>query len=419
MLKSLSLLAVFLLASAYAQSQNFIHGVCLNQDKKPIENVGVYCHDSLLMSITDESGAFLIRSAKAGDTVKFVHLSFEPVKRILKQSDFSDKALNITMNYRSNELPSVDIVANAPHVVFDNPVQSVVDFEFNSDGIYLIVWRKLNCCLLHLSYDFDTLHEMKLSPSMKHLYRDKRNYMMIYGDNDRAYQIHCFGSGKPKSNMELINRMTVNKLRNEYASILAASDTLLITGRFFFYNKQMGLYCHDLKGDSLDMLRFIIDEEASDDIELILRTGGLRSLHGISLFTRPIYNPVFCVDNQLYLLSFTEHKTFVYDHAGRFVAEYPLTCHLLKNWNGKLNPDRSWKEKVLVDEARKEFYALFVKDGATILKRIDLEHGTATEAFNLSGYPFAEKIRVHDGKVYFLYPTGTNRRKCLYEVKMN
>lgn len=93
--------------------------------------------------------------------------------------------------------------------------------------------------------------------------------------------------------MELINRMTVNKLKTEYAPILAASDSLLITGRYFFYNKQMGLYCHDLNGDSLDMLRFIIDEESSDDIELILRTGGLKSPNGISLFTRPIYNPVF------------------------------------------------------------------------------------------------------------------------------
>ena len=169
MRKSLFLLAVFLLASAYAQSQNFIQGICLNQDKKPIENVGVYCHDSLLISITDGSGAFLLRSVKVGDTVKFVHLSFEPVKHVLKQSDVSDKSLKIMMNYRSNELPSVDIVANAPHVIFDNPVQSVIDFEFNSDGIYLIAWRRMNSSLLHLSYDFDTLHEMKLSPSMKHL----------------------------------------------------------------------------------------------------------------------------------------------------------------------------------------------------------------------------------------------------------
>ena len=111
MQKPLFLLAVLLLASVYVQSQNFIQGVCLNNDKKPIENVGVYCHDSLLISITDESGAFLLRSVKANDTVKFVHLSFEPVKYVLKRSDFSGKALNIMMNYRSNELPSVDIVA--------------------------------------------------------------------------------------------------------------------------------------------------------------------------------------------------------------------------------------------------------------------------------------------------------------------
>ena len=81
-----------------------------------------------------------------------------------------------------------------------------------------------------------------------------------------------------------------------------------------------------------------------------------------------------------------------------------------------MEPDRRWKRKMLVDQARKEFYTFFVNDGLCTLKRINLETGTATAVMDLSGYPFAENMRIHDGVLYFLYPTGFNHRRALYQV---
>ena len=74
---------------------------------------------------------------------------------------------------------------------------------------------------------------------------------------------------------------------------------------------------------------------------------------------------------------------------------------------------------MMADEARKEFYSFFVEDGLYTLKHINLETGTATNVMDLSGYPFAEMLRVHDGVLYFLYPTGYNHRKALYQVKID
>ena len=97
---------------------------------------------------------------------------------------------------------------------------------------------------------------------------------------------------------------------------------------------------------------------------------------------------------------------------------YPLTFHEYRNWNGKMLPDRRWKQKMMVDAARKEFYTFFVTDGIYTLKRIDLKTGTATTVLDLSGYPFAQNLRIHDGVLYFIYPTGINKRKALYQVRM-
>lgn len=73
---------------------------------------------------------------------------------------------------------------------------------------------------------------------------------------------------------------------------------------------------------------------------------------------------------------------------------------------------------MIVDRARKEFYTLFVNDGLCTLMRIDLPTGTATPVIDLSGYPFAEMLRVHDRMLYFLYPTGHNHRQALFQVKL-
>ena len=83
-----------------------------------------------------------------------------------------------------------------------------------------------------------------------------------------------------------------------------------------------------------------------------------------------------------------------------------------------MEPDRRWKQKILVDEGEKQFYTFFVSDGIYTLKRIDLATGTVNSVMNLSGYPFAQQLRIHNGMLYFIYPTGINHRKALYRVRL-
>ena len=100
------------------------------------------------------------------------------------------------------------------------------------------------------------------------------------------------------------------------------------------------------------------------------------------------------------------------------VESYPLVYHERKHWTGGMVPDKRWKKTMMVDRARKEFYTFFLNDGLCTLMRIDLQTGTATPVLDLSGYPFAEQLRVHNRVLYFLYPTGNNHRQALYQVKL-
>ena len=131
-----------------------------------------------------------------------------------------------------------------------------------------------------------------------------------------------------------------------------------------------------------------------------------------------IFNPIFGIDNKFYLFAYTDCETIIFDAVGNELERHPLTFHMNKKWNGKVETDKRWKKKMMADEARKEFYSYFVNDGLCTLMHIDLETGAASPVMDLSGYPFADMMRVHNGVLYFLYPTGYNHRKALYQVRI-
>lgn len=399
-----------------AQERQIIQGYCKDENGKAIENVSVYVHDSLLVSVTDEQGRFTYNLAKAGMKLRFAHMVFEPTYYTIKDKDLNGKNLTIRMKTKSHELLEVEVTANAPHIVFDNPVMTVLDYTLREDGIYMIVYRRRNSALLHLSFDGDTLHEMPISSRYKYLSKDAFGEIHAISD----YKVEQLGfqesiNGK-KIFMNFYNSMSRKTFYDQFSTILAASDSIFVTGRYFYYNKELGYYRNRLGSDKEpELLHYIVDEEGRDDIWLLTHTGGIGANFWVA---DPIYNPIYAIDNNFYLFAYTDHETIVFDAVGNEQERYPLTFHEYRKWNGKMMPDRRWKQKMLYDAARKEFYTFFVNDGIYTLKRIDLKTGTATSVMDLSGYPFAQNMRVHDGVLYFIYPTGINHRKALYQVRM-
>ena len=397
-----------------AQERKIVQGYCLDENGKAIENVSVYAHDSLLVSVTDDLGRFTYSYAKAGEKLRFAHMVFEPIYYTIQEKDINGKNLTVKMKTKSHELLEVEITANAPHIAYDNPVMTVIDYTLRDDGIYLIAYRRRNSTLLHLSFDMDTLHEMKISSRYKYVTKDA--FGDIYAIND--YQASLVGfmeleNGK-KLLMNFYHSMSRRDFYDKFAAIVAANDSIFVTGQRHFFNTGLGYYRHLYgRDEEPKLLCYIEDDEAAGSIRW--RNGHYEVQ---SEFIEPVYAPIFSVDNKFYVFAYIDNETIVFDAAGNELERYPLTFHEYRNWNGKMMLDYRWKRKMLMDAARKEFYTFFVNDGLCTLKRINLETGTATAVMDLSGYPFAENMRIHDGTLYFLYPTGFNHRKALYQVKI-
>ena len=410
------LLFCFIFAfQAVAQERQIVQGYCKDENGKAIENVSVYVHDSLLVSVTDEQGRFTYGHAKTGEKLRFAHMVFEPTYYTIKEKDINGKNLTVKMKTKSHELLEVEVTANAPHIAFDNPVMTVLDYTLREDGIYMIVYRRRHSALLHLSFDMDTLHELPISSRYKYLTKDA--FGDIYAINDYQASLVGFieyGNGR-KGQMNFYHSMSRKTFFDKFSTIVAASDSVFITGRYFNYNKEMVYYCNILSSDKEPyLLHYIVDEEGRDDIWLLTHTrGGIGANFWVA---DPIYNPIYAIDNKFYLFAYTDHETLIFDNMGNELERYPLSFHEYRKWNGKMEPDRRWKQRMMYDAARKEFYTFFVNDGIYTLKRIDLKTGTATSVMDLSGYPFAQQLRIYDGVLYFIYPTGINHRKALYKV---
>ena len=407
-----------------AQENRIVQGICTNEKGKAVENVSVYVRDSQLVSVTDEHGCFTYTHAKAGDQLRFAHMAYEPTFYTIKDEDLNGKPVNISIKTKKHELHEVEITANAPHIAFDNPVMSVLDYVIGDDGIYMLAYRRRNSTLLHLSFEMDTLHELKISSEYKNIFKDFYGFVHVIS-HDKACQVSFSGySDGQKKEMFLHPPISLSKFYELYGPIITASDSVVITGRYAFYGLEQYYYCVTPTADTVYLLHHIVDEERRDDLLQMMRgKGGLDKFTTYMLSLYPklyyIFNPIFGIDNKFYLFAYTDSEAIVFDAVGNELERHPLTFHMLKNWNGKMEPDKRWKKKMMADEARKEFYSFFVEDGLYTLKHINLETGTATNVMDLSGYPFAELLRVHDGVLYFIYPTGYNHRKALYQVRID
>lgn len=415
-----AILLVFLTGSFQAIGQEcpYLQGVCVNEEGHPVENVSVYVSDSVLMSVTDENGHFVLHRPAAGQTLRFAHLVYEPTRYTLEQQDLIGKELKIQMKTKDYQLLDVEITGNAPYIAFDNPVRSVLDYVIADDGIYLIAYRQRNTALLHLSFEMDTLHELKISSSYKNLFRDFYGFIHVISDEYASQLGFTETTDGQKKDLFLYAPITLATFHKNYGPIVAASDSVVITGRYAFYGLEEYYYCVTPTADTMYLLYHIVDEVARDD----LMQAANDSFYFLAANFFPhllyIYNPIYGIDNKFYLFAYTDRETIVYDAVGKELERYPLVYHERRHWTGGMVTDKRWKKTMMVDRARKEFYSFFVDDGLCTLMRINLQTGTAMPVLDLNGYPFAEMMRVHDGVLYFLYPTGKNHRQALYQVKI-
>ena len=412
------LLALCSLSSFTASAQNtVINGICLDNRNKPIRDVGIYTIDSTILAVTNKDGQFALKHSLPGDTIYASHLSFENITYVIDSLDINRRIV-LKMTPTRLQLPEVEFVENVPHVAYDNKIVTVKDFEINEKGIYLLAQRRRNNAILHLNFNCDTLTELKISPEYYNIFKDVFGEMHIISDDD-VWQIgHKTLMGKTMA-MELLYHYPLMEFYTAFSNIACATDSVIVGGRYFYFDQEIFYYYFNIGGDKQPHeFHHCVNEEGRDYIYFAIKyKWGLPQRSG-DLFCKPTYDPIFSYDNNLYLFSFDEDKIFIYNNVGEYVCEYPLTFHKYRHWNGKMRVIKKWGKKVIMDSATGKFYTIFVEDGITTIKKINIENGTAETIAVFGGFPFIENLRIYNGKAYFLYKNDNTRNSRLYEVRI-
>ena len=408
---------VFIVLSPLSVSaQNtVINGVCLDNRNKPIRDAGIYAIDSTILAVTNKDGQFSLKHSQPGDTIYASHLSFENITYVIDSNDVN-KRIVIKMTPTRLQLPEVEFVENLPHVAYDNKIVTVKDFEINEKGIYLLAQRRRNNAILHLNFNCDTLTELKISPDYYNIFKDVYGEMHIVSDND-VWQIGHKTLKNRVFDMELMYHYSLTEFLSAFSNIACVTDSVLVGGRYFYFDQEIYYYYFNIGGDQQPHeFHHCVNEETRDLIYYSMKyKWGLGKL---ALFLKPTYDPIFAYDNKLYLFSFDEDKTFVYNNLGEVVNEYPLTFHKYRHWKGDMRVIKKWGKKVIMDDATGKFYTIFVDDGVTTIRRINIETGTTDKTFVIGGFPFIENLRIYNGKAYFLYKNDNTRNSRLYEVRI-
>ena len=401
--------------TAFSQEQLVINGLCVDENNKPIQNVGIYTIDSTFLTITNRDGQFVLKQSRPGDTIYTRHLSYKSIRHIIDSVDVN-KRITLKMKFDEKSLPEVEIVGKAPHVAYNNKVVSVKDFEINEKGIYLLAQRRRNNALLHLNFACDTLTDLKISPDYYNIFKDVYGEMHIVSDKD-VWQIGHKTLKDKVFAVELMYHSSLTEFLSVFQNIACATDSLLIGGQYFFFDQEIYYYYFHIGGDQKpNLLHHCVNVEGRDLIYNIMRFGNLYKAGG--LFFNATYDPIFAYENKLYLFSFDEDKTFVYNNLGEVVEEYPLTFHKYRHWRGDMRVIKKWGKKVIMDAATGRFYTIFEDGGVTTIKKVNIENGTAETVYTISGFAFVENIRIYNGKAYFLYKNDNTRNSRLYEVSL-
>ncbi len=432
---SILLLAAYLMASlsATAQHKTVIHG------NLGVSNANISIVDTRKGTSTNAKGRYALPLYDRTKTIRLYYscIGFQDTIVSLTPKQLQRDSINISfiMRPKSYALSEVTVSENKPEIAYHEKIVSLVTYEINEMGIYLIGYRRSGNALLHLSFDLDTLSVLPIAKKFDRLYKDVfgQIHLMSY---DSTYQIGHRQLGDTYLDAELFYGMSIEEFYYIMGDNAAVTDSVFVIATYGRGGQE--LYYHYFKRGNPNgqLMEHVIDQEGLDLTENIRKFGASNTKPAFApssshyanfimrpdsrkwTYTPPIYDPLFSAGNNLFLFNFEADKIEYFDKNAQMIGEAPVKFHRYKKWNGKWLMKDGWKKQVLVDMARKEFYAVFENEGVTSISKIDLKTGQTKIVATLSGFQFVQLPMVNDGTLYFLYHAGPTHSKALYRMRI-
>ncbi|MFK7784091.1 MAG: hypothetical protein AB8B56_03185 [Crocinitomicaceae bacterium] len=108
---------------------------------------------------------------------------------------------------------------------------------------------------------------------------------------------------------------------------------------------------------------------------------------------RSKYNPLFTLDDTIYVFNHFMGKIDVLSQAGGIIRSIPISHHLSKDWD----------ETIHLDNVRKQFYAVHMRKGVQHLIRLGLAEDDQNSSSKITKHAYPKKVVVRNGIAYYTY----------------
>lgn len=436
MKRLLILLSWIFTTTAYAQSVVKIS--CIDRNSlEPIANVNLTLslQDSIQTFKTNIAGLaqIVLLDTKELFNVSIEHPMYEPLSYRYQSVRNTSDTLFIKLVLKPIKSQSMDqVVVKAPGIpdtVFNSTEFHVADFEVTGAGDFILLVYPKRSGHKNAILWFDGINikdSMSIHGIGINLIKDYRNNIHLICQEEVYHVSHKDDSlalfSIPKDYfidyvLPIVDTTTSKLFFSNFNMYYPAFDYFALDQIDSSYRKimhiedplMMELYRAEYKWVDVRTRLWAKQKEIETGIDAQIWVGA-------NYFTQSIYYnvpfaPLFKIQDSIYVLDFQSDQMIVYTPMGEVSRRTPLLFHYHKHKTG-------WKRVILKDESMQALYALFEKDGISMLGKIDLTTGEILSKHRLY-HKYVEKIRIHQGNVYYIYrPFESIQKRFLYQERL-
>jgi len=369
----------------------------------PVSEVEILIDDNAAKAVTDENGFFSFSVKSLPVTIQLRHISFNTKVIVLSENQNN---FHFVLTPKSFNLNPIEITVNSPVQVMPDKHYHIMDYEFYNDRMILLAYENqsfLVPVLLLVNLNGDTLSRLEVSKPVK-LCKDFNGKVFLYTRN-------CvWAVNIDSSSLTVSDPVNIEKFEAINNVIIAKSGNNFYLKEYYLSHQELDYFRYEEINDTLIRFKTIVDEDNIkrnrkgyyfDGKEEDIRFQQL-------IMLKPVYAPLICLRDTLFLFNFTESKLERYSASAEPIGETDLGVY-----------NNSFKKEVLVDASGSKVYFLFRENGLSTIKEINPDNGKIIRTISIPSFVFVEKIKVNKDIVYFLYKEKYNQEyKKLYRFKI-
>ena len=403
----------------FAQDRyHFFYGKVVDQvSKQPIENVNLSIRRSKEGTVTGKNGEFSFFIDTIPASLLVSHVGYITKNILLDETSFS---LTIYLSPAMNELPEVEIKANSREVFFKDDHYAVLDYEIDSNMVYLLIFRQnlSKAELICKNLAGDTIAaSVPFYFKPERLFKDCLGFLHVLS-HDSGFQVF-----RQEKKLHLIHPVNLKKFNDVLKNCVAATPEVLFFQRatdlgmgveYFGVNRKNLLKktIAQVKDEKkMKMLRRNLQDAQllGNDLQPDSRDDFVTWNYVHKILYRPVKTALYRIGEFTCIVNIPERQMEFYDNAGSFSYKLALK---IENVN-----DGRWTNDILLDERTGKIFTAFISNGHYSLYEIDLNSGILKKQLTLF-HCYPQKVRVYNDFVYYLYDVaGDPDNKMLYRQK--